>query len=381
MNHSKMLSLLVLLAAAPTLACTGSKADTATPAPAPAPEPAPEAPVEEAKAPVEPIPAGFHNLTPQLTVNGLDEAVEFYVKTLGAEKTVEMRGPDGKPMHAQIKIGDSHIMLDQESLERNMKAPTTLGDSPAGLLIYVDDVDGAYAALVEGGATPAMPPDDMFWGDRYASVVDPFGHRWSVATHLEDLTDEQMMQRVELAFAPPPKGKKKKAKAPAEPPWKSITAAAATEKKPSQYHTVTVSLVVANAAEAIEFYKLAFGATEVSRMPGPDGKLMHAEVKIGDSLLMLADEWPEAGQKSATTIGGSSVALHYYNEDTDAAFAQATGAGAVAVFPVADAFWGDRYGAVIDPSGFMWGLATNIADLSQEEMTARMMADMGQPAE
>lgn len=376
MNTSKTLSLFVLLAVSPTLACTGSKADTATPAPAPAPEPAPEV---EAKAPVAPIPEGYHALTPQLTVTGLDEAVTFYVKTLGAVKTVEMKGPDGKLMHAEVKIGDSFIMLDEENLENGMKSPTTLGDSPAGLLTYVDDVDVAFAALVDGGATPAMPPEDMFWGDRYASVVDPFGHRWSVATHLEDLTDEQMMQRAEIAFAPPPatkKGKKaKKAKTPAEPAWRAIEGAAATEKKPSQYHTVTVSLVVANAAEAIEFYKAAFGATEVSRMPGPDGKLMHAELKIGDSLLMLADEWPEAGQKSATTIGGSAVALHYYNEDVDAAFAQATGAGAVGVYPVTDAFWGDRYGAVIDSSGYMWGLATHIADLTEAEMMERMKAE------
>jgi len=379
MTHSKTLSIFVLLALTPALGCSGSKADTATPEPTPAaPAPAPVAEVEEpAPAPVSPIPEGYFTLTPQITVQGVDEAVEFYAKTLGAERVLAMPGPDGKTMHAEIKIGDSIVMIDEEMAHEGMKSPLTLGGTSAGMMTYVDDVDAVYAALVEGGAAPAMPPEDMFWGDRYASVVDPFGHRWSVASHLEDLTDEQMMQRAEIAFAPPKKAKKlKKSKTPPEPAWKSIAGTASTEKRPSQYHSVTVALIVNNGAEAIEFYKAAFGATEVSRMPGPDGKLMHAEVKIGDSILMLADEWPDAGQKSAATLGGSAVALHYFTEDVDAAYATATAAAAKPVMPVADMFWGDRYGAVVDASGFMWGIATHKEDLTKEEMTERMKAQM-----
>ena len=376
MTHTKTLSLLVLLAAAPTLGCSGSKADTATPQPVA--EPTPVAEAAPAKAPVDPIPEGFHALTPQLTVLEVDPAVDFYVEALGAERVLSMPGPDGKTMHAEIRIGDSILMLDPEMGGEGMKAPPSLGGSPAGLMTYVDDVDAAYAALIAAGATSVMQPEDMFWGDRYAAVIDPFGHRWSVATHLEELTDEQMMQRAELAFAPPPKGKKAKAKAKAEPAWRSVAAAAATETRPSQYHTVTVDFTVADASAAIEFYKLAFGATELSRMPGPDGKLMHAEIKVGDSILMLADERPEMGQRSATTLGGSPVGLHYFTEDVDAAYAQATAAAARPVMPVDDMFWGDRYGAVLDPSGFVWGIATHTEDLSQEEMTARMNAQMAE---
>ncbi len=376
MTHTKTLSLFVLLISAPVFGCSGNKADSATPEPASTAAPVAEA-VEPAKAPVSPIPDGYHTLTPQITVKGVDQAVEFYVSTLGAERMAVMPGPGGTSMHAEIKIGDSIVMIDEENLEHGMKSPLTIGGTSAGLMTYVDDVDAVFATLVGAGATAAMPPEDMFWGDRYASVIDPFGHKWSVATHLEELSDEQMMQRAELAFAPAKKGRKgkkgKKGKK-AEPAWKAIAGTPATAKKPSQYHSVIVSFVVSDGAAAIEFYKSAFGATELTRMPGPDGKLMHAEIKIGDSLLMLADEWPEAGQKSATTLGGAAVSLHYYTEDVDAAFARATGAAAQPVLPVGQMFWGDRYGAVVDPSGYMWGIATHTEDLSLDEMMERMKA-------
>ncbi|MCA9692839.1 MAG: VOC family protein [Myxococcales bacterium] len=154
--------------------------------------------------------------------------------------------------------------------------------------------------------------------------------------------------------------------------WKKIKGEPAKEPVPSQYHTVTPALTQANAAEAIEFYKAAFGAVELSRAPDPSGKLMHAELKIGDSIIMLSDEYPEMGGKSPKTLGGSPVALHYYTEDVDAAFAKATGAKATTIMPVADMFWGDRYGAVLDSSGFMWGIATHKEDVSPEEMAERM---------
>lgn len=380
MTHSKTLSLLATFALtsalSPALGCGGSKADTATPEPAPAPAPVAQEKEEPAKPPAQPIPDGYFSLTPQLTVKGVDEAVDFYVKALGAEELMAMPGPDGKTMHAEIKIGDSIIMLDEENLEHGMKSPLALGGSSAGLMAYVDDVDAAFVRLTEAGATEMMAPEDQFWGDRYAAVVDPFGHRWSVATHLEELSEEQMMQRAEIAMAPAKK--KGKAKKKGEPAWKKIAGTPAESAKPAQYHSITPSFFVANAAEAIEFYKAAFGATEVARMPGPDGKLMHAEVKIGDSILMLADEWPEAGQKSATTIGGSAVALHLYTENADAVFAKATEAAAKPAMPMSDAFWGDRYGAVIDPAGYMWGIATHTEDVTEAEMAERMKAQMSQ---
>ncbi|MCB9705530.1 MAG: VOC family protein [Myxococcales bacterium] len=178
-------------------------------------------------------------------------------------------------------------------------------------------------------------------------------------------------------MAPPPKAKKgKKAQKVDDKPWRAIAGTPAQARRPAQYHSVTPAFVVADAAATIEFYKSAFGATEIARMPAPDGKLMHAELKFGDSILMLSDENLEMGAKSPATLGGAAVALHMYSEDVDGLFAQATAAKAIPVMPIGDMFWGDRYGAVVDIAGYMWGLATHKEDLSPEEMAERMKAQM-----
>ena len=144
---------------------------------------------------------------------------------------------------------------------------------------------------------------------------------------------------------------------------------------PKGYHTATPYLVVRGAAQAIEFYKRAFGAEELARMPAPDGRtVMHAELKIGDSIVMLADESPGMGCRSPESLGGSTASLHLYVKDVDAAFKRALAAGAQARMPVADMFWGDRYGKVADPFGHEWGLATHKEDLSPEEIGRRAAA-------
>ena len=147
---------------------------------------------------------------------------------------------------------------------------------------------------------------------------------------------------------------------------------------PEGYRTVTPHIVVRGAADAIDFYTRAFGAVERARMPGPDGKVMHAEVTIGDSILMLADEFPEWGAVGPLTVGGSSVTLHLYVEDCDASFKRAVDAGATSKMEPNDAFWGDRYGQVVDPFGHVWSLATHIKDLSIDEMNAAMAAMGGE---
>ncbi|MGA2644042.1 MAG: VOC family protein [Candidatus Sulfotelmatobacter sp.] len=137
---------------------------------------------------------------------------------------------------------------------------------------------------------------------------------------------------------------------------------------PEGYHTLTPSITVREAARAVEFYKQAFGAVERGVMKGPDGKVMHAELRIGDSILMLADEFPQFGSLSPQTIGGTGTGLHIYVEDVDAAFDRAIGAGAVIEMPVADMFWGDRFGKLVDPFGHKWSIATHTRDLSMEEI-------------
>lgn len=139
---------------------------------------------------------------------------------------------------------------------------------------------------------------------------------------------------------------------------------------PEGMHTLTPHIVCAGAAQAIEFYKKAFGATEFMRMPGPDGKLMHASLRIGDSMLMLVDEMPQWGALGPKARNGSSVTLHLAVPNVDEVFAQAVAAGATVKMPVADMFWGDRYGVVVDPFGHEWAIATRVRDMTPDEMLA-----------
>jgi len=147
---------------------------------------------------------------------------------------------------------------------------------------------------------------------------------------------------------------------------------------PDGYHTLTPYLTVRDAAKAIEFYKHAFGATERGVMKGPDGKVMHAELLIGDSIVMLADEMPHFGALSPESVGGSSSGLHIYVNNVDEAFARAVKAGAQTEMPVADQFWGDRYGKLKDPFGHKWSIATHVKDMSADEMKRSMDEAMAQ---
>lgn len=137
---------------------------------------------------------------------------------------------------------------------------------------------------------------------------------------------------------------------------------------PEGMHTVTPSLKMKDAAKAIEFYKEAFGATERGRFDNPGGGVMHAELLIGDSVVMLGEEMPEMGAKGPKTLGGTPVRLHIYTEDVDSLFARAAKAGATVLMPVADQFWGDRYGVLADPFGHEWSIATHTKDLTMEQM-------------
>jgi PhnB protein len=143
---------------------------------------------------------------------------------------------------------------------------------------------------------------------------------------------------------------------------------------PDGYHTVTPYLCLRNAGAAIEFYQKAFGAKEKLRMPGPGGKIMHAELQIGDSTIMLSDEFPEMSVQSPAALGGTPVSLLLYLENVDRVFGQAIVAGAREIRPLKDQFYGDRSGTLEDPYGHKWTLSTHIEDVSPEEMQRRMMA-------
>ena len=142
------------------------------------------------------------------------------------------------------------------------------------------------------------------------------------------------------------------------------------EKNSSCMRSITPHLICDGAADAIEFYKKAFGAEEMMRLPGPNGRLMHGSVRIGDSMVMLVDEVPEWGTLGPKALKGSPVTIHLMVDDVDAIFAQAVDAGATVKMPVADMFWGDRYGLVVDPFGHVWSIATHVRDMTPDEIAA-----------
>jgi PhnB protein len=148
------------------------------------------------------VPDGFNTVSVYLVVKNAVEALEFYQKAFGAEPGAQMTGPDGKStMHAEMRIGNSTVMLTDENPQWQMKSPETLGGSPASLHVYVDDVDKMFNRAVEAGCTAIAPVMDAFWGDRYGKLVDPFGHQWGIATHKEDVSPEDMGKRAAEFFA------------------------------------------------------------------------------------------------------------------------------------------------------------------------------------
>jgi PhnB protein len=149
-----------------------------------------------------PIPDGHRTVTPYLTVQGAAKAIEFYKRAFGAHDEGRMDSPDGKRViHAEIRIGDSMVMLSDEFPGMGARSPQALGGTTASIFLYVPDVDAAFKRAVDAGAKAVMPPTDMFWGDRFGKLVDPFGHEWAMATHQEDLSDEEIRKRGAAAMA------------------------------------------------------------------------------------------------------------------------------------------------------------------------------------
>ncbi|QJR14307.1 VOC family protein [Usitatibacter palustris] len=153
------------------------------------------------KPKVDPIPEGMHTVTPHLVCAGAADAIEFYKKAFGAKEEARIPAPDGKLMHAMVRIGDSSVMLVDENPAWNIIGPKGLKSSPVTIHLYVKDVDAVVAQAVKAGATVSMPVADQFWGDRYGVIRDPFGHSWSVATHVRDMSPAEMKAAMK-AMAP-----------------------------------------------------------------------------------------------------------------------------------------------------------------------------------
>ncbi|WP_105190184.1 VOC family protein [Pseudoalteromonas sp. T1lg48] len=142
------------------------------------------------------IPAGYHSITPYLIIDGAVRAISYYQQAFGAELVMQMPMPDGGLAHAELKIGDSHIMLADMCPQAHFQSPQALGGTPVSLMLYVEDVDAVFARAIAAGAKEVRPVHDQFYGDRAGTLEDPFGHVWTIGTHMEDLSEEDLMQRM-----------------------------------------------------------------------------------------------------------------------------------------------------------------------------------------
>lgn len=313
------------------------------------------------KSRVTPVPEGYHTASPYLVVRGAARAIDFYKNAFGATEVMRLRMPDGNIGHAEIQIGDSVIKLSDEFPEYGAVSPQSLGGTSVIVHLYTEDTDALLARAAAAGATITSPAADRDYGERSGMLTDPFGHKWSISTHLETLTFEQYQQRHAAGtLAGSGEGAARRA------------AMSGSFVRPG-FHTVGVYLTVSGGLKALDFYKRAFGAveTEAMRFVDPSGRVAHSEITIGDSGIMISDESADYNRYAPQHFGGSPVRIHLYVEDVDAVAAQAIAAGARAIRPVADQFYGYRSGQLQDPFGHLWILSSRIEDISTEEVERR----------
>jgi len=279
--------------------------------------------------------------TAYLIVNGAARALEFYKQAFGAVETMRLTGPGERIGHAEIRIGNSTIMLADEFPDFGAISAQTLGGSPVKIHLQVDDVDAMAARAIAAGAKVLRPVQDQFYGERSGQFADPFGLTWVITTRTETLTSEEIQRRFEKltqnVAAPPAE----------EPNW---TLPVPYIRK--GFRTLTPYLLVPGAAHLINFYKQAFGAEEIFRVPRPGSDLiMHAEVRIAGSMVELADANEEFKPRASTNV--------LYVPDVDAAFQRALDAGATSLSAPMDQPYGDRQGTVKDPGGNSWHITTH----------------------
>jgi len=278
--------------------------------------------------------AGVHAVaTPRLTFKDVATAIEFYQRAFEASETWRFH-VEGSVQHAEIKIGDSPIMLSQEWPEGGRLSAETLGQSPVELRLHVDDVDSVAARAVAAGMKVSRPIGDQFYGSREGHLVDPFGYTWNIFTIKEEMSAEEVYRRFNAMKAQAPKP--------------------TVDPIPEGYRTVTPYLVAQDGPALVEFAKQAFGAEETFRAVGSAGGL-HAEVRIGDSMLMMGGGIP--GREFRSTP--KTHALHLYVEDVDAVYEKALATGATSIGEVRDQEYGERSGGVKDPAGNFWYIATH----------------------
>jgi PhnB protein len=283
----------------------------------------------------EPIAAVHTSAAPRLTFKDAAKAIEFYKNAFGAQETMRF-DVGGHIPHAEITIGNSHVLLTEEWPEGGRFSPETLGNSPVMMTLSVPDVDDFVSHAVIAGARIVIPIADQFYGRREGTIQDPFGYSWSVSTIKEELSVEEMHRRMDAMM----KGD-------------TATKKPTVSPIPPGFRTVTPYLIAEDGPALMEFAKLAFGAEEAFRTVGSAGGL-HGEVRIGDSMLMMGGGIP--GREFRATP--NTHALHMYVEDADAVYHKALAAGATSIDEPRDQEYGERSGSVKDPAGNYWYIAT-----------------------
>ena len=279
----------------------------------------------------EPVAAARIGAAPRIAFKSAAKAIEFYEAAFGAKEVMRFAIVEQIP-HAEIRIGDSSIMLADEWPEGGRFSAETLGNSPVAMALSVPDVDAFFQHAVDAGATVVIPVKDQFYGRREGTLRDPFGYLWSVSTVTEEMSVEEMHRRM------------------GEPPQKPKPA---VDPVPKGYRTVTPYVVVQDAPALLEFMKETFGAEEIFRSVGGAGGI-HAEVRIGDSMLMIGGGGPELAWRGAS----KPQAFHIYVRDCDSTYKRALEAGAKSITEPADQSYGERSGSVQDTGGNNWYIAT-----------------------
>jgi PhnB protein len=291
----------------------------------------------------EPVRAVHTTASPRLTFKDAAKAIEFYKQAFGAKEEMRFETGGGIP-HAEIRIGDSSIMLTEEWPEGGRFSPETLGNSPVMMTLSVPDVDKFFAHAIGLGAKVVRPVADQFYGHREGTLADPFGYLWGVSTVKEEMSVEEMHRRMK-GLTTGPEGGRVPAQKGAGP---------AVDPVPRGFRMVTPYLVAADGPALLEFTRQAFGAEEDLRAMTPGGGV-HGEVRIGDSRLMIGGGTP--GHKFQATL--HPTALHVYVEDADAVFQKALAAGATLIDEPRDQEYGERSATVKDAAGNYWYIATH----------------------
>ncbi|HXN27326.1 MAG TPA: VOC family protein [Candidatus Acidoferrales bacterium] len=286
-------------------------------------------------------PQARQTVTAYLIVKDAARALEFYKQAFGATEIMRLHGPGENIGHAEIRMGNSTIMLSDEFPDYGAVSAATLGGSPVKIHLSVDDVDAVAARAVAAGAKVLHPVQDQFYGERSGQFSDPFGYTWMISTQTEQLTAEEIERRFAALHQPSPSDSAE------EPKW-----ALPVPYIRKGFRTLTPYLLVPGAANLIDFYREAFGAEEIFRVARPGSHLvMHAEVRIAGSMLELADATAEFKPRASSNI--------LYVPDVDAVFQRAVQAGATSLAAPAARPWGDRDGAVKDPGGNTWYITTH----------------------